>query len=153
MKKWIIALLIIGWIGSLYFSYKWRPSQEIIRQTDTLWYETVLRDSFPVPVYVEKLRYVIDTLFSVDSVFIPVEIPIERKEYETPDYKAVIEGYRANLLSMEVYQRTQVITNTDTRYIKTKPSWGIGVQVGYGIIGKEMSPYIGIGIQYNVLTF
>ena len=39
-----------------------------------------------------------------------VILPIERKEYKTAEYSAIIEGFRPSLVSMEVYPRTMVIT-------------------------------------------
>lgn len=153
MKNFLTIFLSISLLASLYFLHTRQPEVEIIRTTDTLWMDTVIRDSFPVPVYVEKVRYEIDTLHSVDSVLIQVYLPIEQKQYETADYKAVVEGYNPRLVSIDIYQRYPVITNTDTKYIKSNQKWGIGIQAGYGISSDRAGPYIGIGIQYNLFSF
>lgn len=84
-----------------------------------------------------------------DSV--TVQIPITQRVYETDRYRAVVSGYQPSLDDLLIYQPTQVVR------IKDKPKrWGIGVQVGYGItVGKQpqFSPYIGIGVSYNLFQF
>lgn len=88
-------------------------------------------------------------LQSVDSLRVPVVVPIERKIYVTADYRAVIEGYKPKLVSMELYRQTQVVTNT----VSAKPKrWGFGVHAGYGFIPttKRFEPYIGVGVQYSI---
>ena len=84
---------------------------------------------------------------------VPLSLPIEQKTYETEDYRAVVEGWNPNLIDMEVYRKWQYITNTETRLVKTKPRFGVGVQVGGGFNGQRATPYIGVGVQYNLFTF
>lgn len=46
-----------------------------------------------------------------------------------------------------------VIPNTDlstTRVVKNK--WSIGIQAGYGATLQGLSPYVGIGGQYNIFS-
>lgn len=67
-------------------------------------------------------------------------IPIERKTYQGEDYKAVVEGWRPVLASIEVYPKTNTITEvrTETVVQKKKPLFGlvVGPGVGYDIEGK-----------------
>jgi hypothetical protein len=77
-------------------------------------------------------------------------IPIERKEYRTDDYRAVVEGYRVQLVSMETYPKTTVITNTERVTTTKKRRIGVGVQAGYGFNGTKFAPYVGVGVQWNV---
>lgn len=91
------------------------------------------------------------------SVNIPdsaeVTIPITQKIYETELYKAYVSGYRPSLDSLLIFQQTQII------HIKDNPKpkrWGIGIQVGYGVTMSrtpQFSPYIGVGISYNLFNF
>lgn len=67
-----------------------------------------------------------------------VEIPIERKTYQTEDYKAVVEGWRPNLVSMEVYPKTTTITQTKLK----KPVFSLTLGPGVGWDGKEIKPAI-----------
>jgi hypothetical protein len=79
-----------------------------------------------------------------------VVIPITQKVYEDVSYKAWVSGYEPRLDSIFVYQKTQVINH----YIKEKKKcWGIGIQVGYGVVHGNPRPYIGLGMQYNILRW
>ena len=84
-----------------------------------------------------------------DSV--AVEIPITQKVYEDSTYKAWVSGFHANLDSINVYQSTNTITITKT--IKDKKRFGVGIGVGVGTDGKGITPYIGIGIHYDLIGF
>jgi hypothetical protein len=43
-------------------------------------------------------------------------------------------------------------SNASKQYRHSKP-WGIGFQFGYGATRDGLSPYMGIGLSYNILTF
>lgn len=82
-----------------------------------------------------------------------VTIPITQKIYETELYKAYVSGYHPSLDSLLIFQQTQIIHVKD--YQKPK-RWGIGIQVGYGVTMSrtpQFSPYIGVGISYNLFNF
>lgn len=88
-------------------------------------------------------------LRAVDSLRVPVVVPIERRVYVTADYRAEVEGYRPRLVNIELYRQTQVVTETPA----ARPCrWGIGIQAGYGLAPRtgRWEPYIGIGIQYSL---
>ena len=88
--------------------------------------------------------YVSDTVVVRDTVrdSIPVIIPIERKEYRTADYRAVVSGYKPSLDYIEVYRKTQTVT------LSPKPKrWGIGLQAG---ISYPAGWHVGIGISYDI---
>ena len=84
-----------------------------------------------------------------DSV--SVEIPITQKVYETDRYRAVVSGYKPSLDDIYIYQPTQIVQ------VKSKPKrWGVGIQVGYGVTLKQtpqFSPYVGVGVSYNLFQF
>ena len=65
-------------------------------------------------------------------------------------------GYRPQLDSIQIYQTTEYITKEIKTVTKPK-RWGIGLQAGYGVSFSNMqikaTPYIGIGISYNILTW
>lgn len=114
--------------------------------------ETVqmLRDSLAnygktVPDHFEELSEKV----TPDSV--SVEIPITQKVYETDRYRAVVSGYKPSLDDIYIYQPTQIVQ------VKSKPKrWGIGIQVGYGVTLKQtpqFSPYVGVGVSYNLFQF
>lgn len=89
-----------------------------------------------------------------DSV--AVQIPISRYVAEQDSlYRVVAEGYAVDFKEITVYPKTVTITNTiETR----KPThWGIGIQAGYGATLDNkvvrLSPYVGIGLSYNIISF
>lgn len=141
--------IIIGILAVL-CAWCWiRPKDAASLRTvrDTLIVRDTVRDTVPRPFIVRFDHW--DTLYiplynidtaSTDSV--PVLIPIERKEYRTEDYRAVVSGYKPSLDVMEVFRRTQTVTVTP------KPKrWGIGPQVGFGMPGGW---YVGIGVSYDI---
>lgn len=76
-------------------------------------------------------------------------VPVTENVYETEDYRAVIEGYRPRLVSMELYPVTKTITATS--FVTRSPRWAItgGVGIGY-TPGKGTDPYLGFSIGYVI---
>lgn len=96
-----------------------------------------------------------DTLTIHDTLYL--SLPMEQRVYSDDNYTAWVSGFRPSLDSLQIYPQTQLITNTVT-YPKPRPKrWGIGLQVGYGatLNGNvvQTSPYIGIGVSYNLISF
>ncbi|MBW9277406.1 DUF6808 domain-containing protein [Bacteroides fragilis] len=126
-------------------------SGEVVRDTVTV-IDTV-RDTVPKPYRVEVVRmdtfylpiFVGDSL-EVDSV--PVVLPIEKKEYKTNEYRAVISGFHPNLDFIETYIKSQIVTVTSIN--RRRKRFGLGVQAGYGFSGNKASPYIGVGVSCNL---
>lgn len=113
-------------------------------------YKTILVPKYDENVHRDTLS--VDTPApSTDSV--KVEIPITQKVYEDSTYKAWVSGYCPALDSLYVYPRREVITITN----KPKPKRrGIGIHAGYGVTLEQsprLTPYIGIGISYNLFSF
>lgn len=165
-KKDIIYVLVILLltIGMAYFLVEnvhlevSQPSSKIdtITYVDTIpYYKPVPKDSIVIRYQTVKLPVQTkDTIAgSVDSA--EVVIPIIQQEYRDSTYHAWVSGYLPRLDSIHVYGKNTVITKTQTVTVtqyKTK-RWGVGVQVGYGYSFNKFSPYIGIGVQYNILNW
>lgn len=82
-----------------------------------------------------------------------VVVPITQKVYENSTYTAYVSGYLPQLDSLIFRMPREVVTVRE--YSKPK-RWGIGVQVGYGMSVNgtpQFSPYIGIGVSYNLFSF
>lgn len=83
-----------------------------------------------------------------DSV--AVIVPMERKTYtDSANYRAVVSGAWVALDTIEVYPRREIVT------IKQPPDtrrWGVSLMAGYGWAGK-WTPFIGVGISYNLFRF
>lgn len=90
--------------------------------------------------------------FPTKADSVSVEIPITQKHYADSTYSAWVSGYEPCLDSIQVYPKTEYKTITST--IKDKPKrWGIGIQGGAGYGKGGFTPYIGIGVQYNIIRW
>lgn len=162
MKKVISIILWIAVIGLIFYTMLHLHDKDIqteIKVThDTIVVsKPIVKDSILVRTDTIKLpivRHVVntDTIYKdvvmVDSV--EVEIPIERKTYEDSVYFAVVSGYRVNLDSIRVNQRNTIVEH----YIKSKPKrFGIGIVGGYGLGKDGVSPFIAVGVSYNLWQF
>lgn len=156
MRTWgyiLAAALLAG----AFAAGRWtrcRTSEPTVRR-DTV----ILRDTLTVPVPAPSATEVVrrdtcwlvrcDTVWRADTLRIPVAVPVERRVYATADYRAVVEGYRPRLVSMELYRQTQVVTE---RPAARPRRWGVGIQAGWGFAPRtgRLEPYIGIGVQYSI---
>lgn len=154
-KNLAIAVLSLLLALSLVFQYLYhsnRKSKENSLKTDTITITKI--DTVTIIKPVVQYRYITqvitDTLYSTDSVLVPVRIPIESKTYQDSTYRAVISGYRASLDTIQVYPIHTITTITNT-IIKEK-RFNIGVQagVGYGCFNKKPDVYLGFGVSYRL---
>ena len=124
------------------------PSDTIfIFHTDTSYIRDTVFVYYPRPVSV----LVSDTLIVRDTVLLK-----EHKFYKDSLYEAWVSGYEPSLDSICVFPVTKTITNTitntviETKEVKKKTPFGIGIQAGYGY---PHGAYVGIGISYNFIRF
>ena len=156
MKNALIASAII--LGSFILGRVTKPAQTVhILQRDTLppiiRIDTV-RDTLPVPKYVQVKHF--DTIRdTVDGN--PIYIPVPISSYLFTDdstYRIDMEGYNVKARSIEVYPRTVTQTVIERIEVPGKPKrWGIGVSAGGALTPHGVQPYIGVGVQYNILQF
>jgi hypothetical protein len=156
MKNVVIALALIA-AAFLLGRRSVKPEIVEIHRTDTV----VVRDTVRETVLVPKIRYLtrVDTVLLPvpgDTVEVPVLVPISRNVYEGEDYRAVVSGFRASLDTLDIFRKTQTVTNTVVQRVEVpgKPKrWGIGVSAGYALTPQGVKPYIGAGISYSFITF
>lgn len=154
-----LVLLAAGWVAGRCS----RPavpegSVRVLARTDTMVVRTSLHIDKPKPLAVRVtdtlLVAVTDTVRMRDTVYL--RVPREEKVYEDEDYRAQISGYKPELDWIEVFPKMETITNDFVTSARPK-RWGIGVQAGYGAhldAGEvAFTPYIGIGISYNLIMF
>ena len=144
---------------------------------DTLIIRDTLRVSRPVPVREKVVRYVTVTLppaparpdssnsnssnlanigkdsadVLIDDTAKMVMLPITQQVYRDTTYTAWVSGYAAALDSIEVYPRTLIVRQTALPAARPR-RWSFGIQAGYGYTPKGMQPYVGIGININLLN-
>lgn len=121
-------------------------------------HDTIKIDS-PVEVYKyikqKEFVYVTDTLAIHDTINKIIHLPRTYAVYKDSTYRAVVSGVEPRLDSMRVYPKTtiQYITKTVTKTEYKKTRWGLGVQIGGGIVKDKVRPYLGVGVSYNILTW
>ena len=137
-----------------------RPVIESVTRDTVTRIDTVFQ-YFPQPVEVEKVRteYKWLTRVTTDTVTdytvlhdsVLVEVPIESRHYNSPEYDAWVSGYQPSLDSIRVYQKENYITE---RVTVSKPPnrFTLGLQggYGYGFKSKQWEPYVGIGVGIRI---
>ena len=125
--------------------------------TDTTRVTVVDTVTYDNPVAVDSLvvRYVRvpvvrDTLHSIYTDTIQVDMPVTQKRYEDSTYTAWVSGYEPSLDSIRVYARKDVVTIN--KIIKEPHNrFVVGFNVGYGLTPQNgLQPYIGIGVGYKL---
>lgn len=146
-------------IGFMTAKLKYDKPIETKIERDTVTFWDTIPHWYPVPVdgtevkkefyWLTRVDTTKDTLTLHDSVL--VEVPITSKHYHADEYDAYVSGFEPNLDSINVYQRTEYITE---RVTVSKPPnrFTIGLQggYGYGFRSKQWEPYVGVGIGIRI---
>jgi hypothetical protein len=160
MKKFILiaVLFLAGTAGCRYLFHKPdKQSEPVVIQRDTVTVRDTVYPPIPAPRIIRTVAH--DTVRVIDIADSPADsvphllpdstivIPVSSAVYETEDYRAVVEGYKPRLASMELYPKVTTITNTVT--ITGRPRWALtgGIGVGY-VPGRGIEPYLGISLGY-----
>ncbi len=156
----LVFLLLLVWLIYFCANYVHVEVDEPLPKADTVTYVDTIPYYKPIPKDSAVIRYVtvkVPTSTKKDSTpckdSVEAELPITQKEYQDSGYHAWVSGYLPKLDSIKIYNKNTIVTKTITvtKY-KTK-HWGAGVQVGYGYHFNKVAPYIGVGIQYNILNW
>jgi len=154
MKRYIPYIVFAAGIVMMFCR---KPVGTQLPQTiyDTIIIRDTVRDTILRPV-----RTVV-RLF--DTVFLPsaedsstrqrVAVPIERKEYATDNYRAVVEGFSASLAEMELYPTSRIIQPSPQKKSRSgsrKPQIGIGAGIGYDPFSRSLHPVVTLGIYLPI---
>ena len=145
----IVICLLNGWA-----SCHRTADKEVITITDTLVLTDTIIKMQPKPYKVT----IIDTIYLPQRPQRPQQPQIDtliRQEviYKDSTYMAVVGGIEPYLKSIEIYPKTIYVNNNTTTTIKVRSRFGLGVQFGYGLSRNGLQPYIGIGVQYNLIQW
>ena len=145
----IVICLINGWV-----SCHRTTDKEVITITDTLVLTDTIIKFQPKPYKVT----IIDTIYLPQQPQQPQQPQIDtliRQEvtYKDSTYTAVVGGIEPYLKSIEIYPKTIYVNNNTTTTIKVRSRFGLGVQSGYGLSRNGLQPYIGVGVQYNLIQW
>lgn len=131
------------------------PGGPISPKVDTL----VILDTIKVtePKYITKrvvdsvLIPVTDTIKMRDTLYVSLER--EQVTWEDSLARVYASGIRPQVDSVIHFTQEMVITK-EIPVIKVKKTrWGIGVQVGGGMGKDGLTPYVGVGVSYNILAW
>jgi hypothetical protein len=140
-----VVLAVSVLLNVLLVGRGYERSDEDVRG-DTLVVRDTVRIVEPVYIKEEVIKYekvylqAIDTIVKIDSI--EVMVPITERVYEDTTYRAVVRGYKPELVSLDIYNSTKTITITKTK--QPKVVVGIGPYAGFGDKGFNY------GIAVNV---
>ena len=149
----VIAGLVICFINGWTSCHR-TTDKEVITITDTLVLTDTIIKMQPKPYKVT----IIDTIYLPQQPQKPQKPQIDtliRQEviYKDSTYMAVVGGIEPYLKSIEIYPKTIYVNNNTTTTIKVRSHFGLGVQVGYGYGRNGLQPYVGMGVQYNLIQW
>ena len=166
MKGWqyiltgvgIAVAVLIGFLIGQQHPQK-SPVEPIKEKVDTLLiFDTI---TLTKPIFVEKIQLdsvympVTDTLWKHDTLFVYLER--EQIQWQDSLCRVYASGINPQVDSVTHFVQETIITREIPVPVKVKSRWGLGIQVGYGagINGKQvyLTPYVGVGISYNILSW
>ena len=149
----VIAGLVIYFINGWASCHR-TTDKEVITITDTLVLTDTIIKFKPKPYKVT----ITDTIYLPQQPQQPQQPQYDtliRQEviYKDSTYMAVVGGIEPYLKSIEIYPKTIYVNNNTTTTIKVRSRFGLGVQVGYGLSRNGLLPYVGVGVQYNLIQW
>ena len=131
------------------------PVEPTKTKVDTL----VIRDTmmYYKPIYVERVQLdsvlvpVVDSVKIHDTTFVYLER--EKITWRDSLCEVYASGIMASVDSVRHFQEYKYITIETQVPVKVKSHWGLGVNAGYGVGKGGFTPYIGVGISYNILSW
>ena len=161
--KYILLGVIAGIV--IYFINGWvschrTTDKKVITITDTLVLTDTIIKFQPKPYKVT----IIDTIYLPQQPQQPqkpqkpqqpqIDTLIRQEViYKDSTYMAVVGGIEPYLKSIEIYPKTIYVNNNTTTTIKVRSRFGLGVQAGYGYGRNGLQPYVGVGVQYNLIQW
>ena len=109
------------------------------------------------PIYVDRVKLdsvlvpVLDTMMIHDTTFVYLER--EKVTWRDSLCEVYASGIMASVDSVRHFQEDKYIAIETQVPVKVKSHWGLGVNAGYGVGKGGFTPYIGVGISYNLLTW
>ena len=166
MKGWqyiltgvgIAVAVLIGFLIGQKHPQK-SPVEPIKEKVDTLLIFDTL--TLTKPVFVEKIQLdsvympVTDTLWKHDTLYVYLER--EQIQWQDSLCRVYASGINPQVDSVTHFVQETIITREISVPVKVKSRWGLGINVGYGagVNGKQvyLTPYVGVGISYNILSW
>ena len=118
----------------------------------------VLIKEIPVPVCVADSS-AIDSLLNecarLEKVGDSLQLVLLRvqRHYSDSTFDAWVSGVDPRLDSIKTYQTNMIITKEIPVIRVKKTRWGLGFQAGVGAGEDGLTPYLGVGVSYNLLSW
>ena len=151
----LFALLVVGAIGFIAGRKTAKTGGEgtIVERVDTL----VIRDTIVSykPKYITRRVVdsvpfpVTDTIRMKDTLFLV--LPREQVVWEDSLARVYASGINPQVDSVFHYRTEKVINHIVP--VKVNSRWGLGVQGGVGFGKDGLTPYVGVGVSYNILSW
>ena len=131
------------------------PVEPIKTKVDTL----VIRDTMMCykPIYVDRVQLdsvlvpVLDTMMIHDTTFVYLER--EKVTWRDSLCEVYASGIMTSVDSVRHFQEYKYITIETQVPVKVRSHWGLGVNAGYGVGKGGFTPYVGVGVSYNILSW
>lgn len=156
----IVAALVLSFMAGQRHAQKRLILPQKERVDTLVIYETKLVEK---PVFVEKKVVekvpvpvpVSDTMMVHDTIYVYMDR--EQVHWQDSLSDVYASGYDVQVDSVRHNIQTQVITKERDVIVKVKPKWSVGVHAGYGAFANNgqisASPYIGVGLTYNLFSW
>ena len=162
--KWIVGFLLSGLLLSITFVTGYRYGADLresadVGQVDTMYVrDTIVSEK---PVFVERTKVervtieVRDTIRQNDTLYVYMDR--EQVVWQDSLSRVYASGILPQVDSVVHYINERVVTREVIVPQVKRTRWGVGINAGYGFglnAGKVVaSPYIGIGVSYNIITW
>lgn len=158
MKDFLIPFFTILVLTALAF-YAGRKTAEtgrietVTERVDTLY----IRDTFTVIEPKHITRKVVDSVlvpvteYIVESDTVFVTFAREQVVWEDSLARVYASGILPQVDSVTHFQEVEIINRLLP--IRVPAKWGLGIQGGVGIGKGGFTPYVGVGVQYNILSW
>lgn len=158
MKNALVGLLVGLLVGATLLYFCWaRPALEhanesVVVRTDTL----VVRDTLTITEVREVTRRVTDTIRvevpTTQYDTIVVSLPRESVTYADSSYYAVVSGFQPVLDTIKVFPVSTTIYIETQRPTRVK-RWGLSVVGGGGFGAQGLTPFVGVGVSWDILQW
>ena len=109
------------------------------------------------PIYVDRVKLdsvlvpVLDTMMIHDTTF--VYLDREKITWRDSLCEVYASGIMPQVDSVRHFREYRYVTIETAIPVKQKSHWGLGINAGYGVVQGSLTPYIGIGVSYNILSW
>ncbi len=144
-----------GWLVR-WALYPQEPASPVVITDTVTVRDTVIRLVRETRIRVDTVRLPVvirDSILSKPVTFVvhdtvAVEVPIVQRVFTGEYYRAVVQGFRPELVSIDIRYPGAAAPSANRKWW----SFTVGPQLGYGFTPKGWQPYTGVGVTAG-LTF